>query len=786
MKTIIRNFTTTLSKFKLASALNILGLSVAFASFIAIIAQVRYEFTFDTSYPDYEQIYRVEMSTDSISYHPLMSRPMVDIINQASPQIKHSSIYGSLNQEQYATINKDGIEVGFDESVIPVDSGYADLFGMRMVEGSSDVLKEPGKVIIPLSMSKRFLGDKSAVGEIIKMKDTNENWEIGGVYHDFAVNTSQFNQIIRKIPDTDNKDDWGNQNYYNYVCIEKGANPEDIAEVMNQEISKATVPSWLGTGYTFKLNPISEIYFQPALTHDISPRGNRSTTMTLLSIAILIIVIASINFVNFSTSLTPIRIKSINTQKVLGSPISTLRLALIFEAVGICVMAYAISIFWVVLMSKSSIANIFTSPIDLLYNIDLVVITFCIALTVGFASGLYPALYSTSFAPALVLNGTFALSAEGRKLRTGLIGFQFVISIALIIAASFFQIQNRYIRDYSTGVDTEHIAVVKLSEDMASTHRVALVNSLKENAIIEDVAFSGMVLGSRDFYMTWGRNLNDGKYIQFTCFPVSHNFLDVMGLTVTEGRNFNESDDIKNTGTFIFNETARKQFEISLDTGIPGHMDTVANIAGFVKDFNFSSLRQNVGPIALYNFGAKDAWDKLTISYIKINGNPYQAVDHIKSSIAKIDPTYPVTIDFYDEMFNQTYKQEVKTSSLITFFSVLAVLISLVGVFGLVVFETQFRRKEIGVRRVFGAGIDEILLMFNKSFVIIVLVCFVIGAPCAWYGVTSWLTNFAYRTPLHWWVFVLALLAVLIITIATVTIQSWRAATENPVDSIRK
>lgn len=787
MKTILRNFLTTLRRFKLASALNILGLSVAFAAFMVIMMQVHYENTFDACYKKTGRIYRIANSFDSTTYSPISSRPFLDIVFAASPQIEASSLVAVFSSPIYINIDRgDGRVIGFRETQSSIYRGMLDIFDYEILEGTADALNEPRKVLLPQSIAKKFFPEGGAVGRIIRNGDADSiTYEVGGVYRDFPANSSIANNIKFRMPDDENLKVWGNNNYNGYVLLHEAANPEDVARMMTELVGKAEMPEWMGTKRPqVRLSPVEDLYYDTTMDVDLMPKGNKATTNVLFMIAILVVLIAAINFVNFSTSLTPIRIKSINTQKVLGSMVSTLRAALVFEAVGICLISYVISIFLVSGMNSIGMSGVFSWPIDFAGYMPAVYMTLGVAILVGFVSGIYPAVYTTSFPPALVLKGSFGMSPEGRRLRNMLIGFQFVVSIALIVAAVFMQLQNKYVRSFDSGMDTEQVAMVDLNDELSGKYKDALVNNLKSSSLISDVAFAMSRFGSGDFYMTWGRQFRDGESINFTCMPVSYNFIDVMGLEMVEGRTFQEGDCEKENGTFIFNEVTQKQYKLTLDDQVEGHTGTKTDIVGFVKDFNFMSLRQSIQPLALYEFGP-NAWQELSVAYIKIKGNPYEAVDHIKSAIGKIDPAYPVDVEFFDTMFNLVYQKETKTTALITFFSLLAVMISLVGVFGLVVFETQFRRKEIGIRKVHGATVGEILAMFNRNFVRIVLICFVVAAPLAWFGITMWLESFAYKTPIYWWVFLFALVVVMIITLCTVTIQSWKAATENPVKSIK-
>ena len=783
MKTILRNFLSTLKRFKLASTLNILGLSVAFAAFIVILMQVSYERGFDKGYP--EQVYRVETG-DSTRHWSWYSRPAAEVLAEGSPAIKAATFGEPYTSPAFITFEKSGSRVGYREPVQMVSAGDGKVFGYEIVEGTLGAFDDYNKLIIPQSIARKWFGEGSAVGGIVTIENrgSKATREIGAVYKDFPANRSTANAVKMLFDPWHNKDGWGNSNYNLYVTLLPGADPKEVGRQMTEAYKRGEKPDWTEQEKSIILQPLEDVYYDMNADRDFAPKGSKATMNLLLTIALLVIGIAAVNFVNFSTSLTPLRIKSINTQKVLGSPVGTLRAALVGEAVGISLIAFGLALVWVLLLSDTGFNELISGGISFSVYKGVIFLAGGVALAVGLVAGLYPAFYTTSFPPALVLKGSFGMSPKGRKLRTALIGFQFVVSLGLIVAAMFLQMQNNFMRNLDTGYDKDQIAVIDLSDEMSVPERAGtLAGQLKTDANIADVAFASTTIGAGDNYMHWGRKTREGEDVDFECFPVSWNFVQVMGLEVIEGRDFNEEDQTRN-GMFLFNQAAIKRFNLTLDDQVEGHNDEMAPIAGVVKDFNYASLRNNIGPMCLYQFGT-NPWHNLPVAYVKVKGNPFAAADHIKKTLAKLDPLYPVEITFYDEVFNNLYQKERKTTSLITIFSLLAVVISLVGVFGLVVFETQYRRKEIGVRKVLGATVAEILAMFNKSFIRLVLVCFVVAAPLAWYGVTRWLESFAYRTPVYWWVFALSLVIVLLITLITVTIQSWRAATANPVSSLK-
>ena len=535
-------------------------------------------------------------------------------------------------------------------------------------------------------------------------------------------------------------------------------------------------------GEQIRLVPLTDIYYMNETQDGGTFRsGNKEVTALLFGIALLIVIVAAINFTNFSTSLTPLRIKSINTQKVLGSSDTLLRRSLLIEAALISFIAWLVSLVIVWGLDWAEALPFIEADLSLVSNLPIVFLCGIVALVIGWLAGIYPAYYITSFPPALVLKGSFGLSPSGRKLRTTLICVQFVVSIVLIIGACFVQIQNSYMRNFSLGFDKDQVAIVELNETMYDKHHDTYVNRLKENPGIEDVAFAMEKVGSKDGYNTNGGNYK-GKDFQYFIIIASSNFLRVMGIPVIEGRDFSKADELSDHVSYIFNRTAMEGLDMQVgdafDSYSPGHL------IGFSDDVKFTSLRGGEDNIAFLvgNFGYS-----LPISYIRLKAGSdiHAVVGHIQETMRELDPSYPFNIEFYDKIFNHLYRKEENLRDLVTVFSLLAIIISLVGVFGLVVFETQYRRKEIGIRKVHGATVGEILLMFNKAYLRIVGICFVIAAPVAWQGVKMWLEGFAYKTPLHWWVFLIALLIVTVITLLTVSFQNWKAANENPVNSIK-
>ena len=482
----------------------------------------------------------------------------------------------------------------------------------------------------------------------------------------------------------------------------------------------------------------------------------------------------------------PLRIKGINIRKVIGASRTSLVMGMIGESLLLTFISLALSALVVIFFGKSHLADLIPFTTGFGSNPLILALTVGVAILVAIVASLYPALYSTSVPPALSLKGSFSATHKGKAIRYSLVGVQFTISMALIMCAIFINKQRSFMLNHDLGFDKENLLVVSSGYSVGS-QRTAVEERLKKNPDIKDVAWADgdMVAASR---MGWGREVK-GQQRNWQCYPVSWNFLRFMNIPVQEGRDFQESDEQCENGIFIFNEAAKKEFGLTLEDKVGGHMDTPTDIAGFCADFNYAPLRSAVAPFSFYVFG-KDPWRPLSTLFVRTApGCDFtQLRKFIGSTLAEYDSSMSADdfdIKLFDQTLQKVYDRESKLSKLITLFTIIAIIISLMGVFGLVMIETEGRRKEIGIRRVNGSTIEEILLMINSKFIYIVLGCFVVAAPLCMFIMRRYLQNFAYRISLSPWVFLLALLAVLFVTVCVVTLESLRAATSNPVDSLR-
>ena len=565
-----------------------------------------------------------------------------------------------------------------------------------------------------------------------------------------------------------------------YVTLDDPLNKEEVLDHFNKTFDFAKSQMGSAQEIALRLTPLKDVYYTHDTTFDFNPKGHRETNYVLLGIAFLILFIAGINFTNLTTSLIPLRLKTINTHRVLGCSIYKLQAISLIESIVICLISYILALFIVNDLSYTPIANWVDADIRLSQYKGLILLTALIAILTGCLAGLYPAIRSTSYAPALVLKGSFGLSPKGKKVRVALIGFQYTVSIALIIVTLFMGLQNHFMTSSEQlGFNKDQVAIVNLTPEIYAKHKPQYIQKLKDYPGIEDVAFSVYELSKEDDMIDLEYARHEDKDVFFKVFYASENFLSVMDIQVEEGRDFTREDLNKAQSDYIINPAAERDFHLH-----PGDRFNDRTVLGVSKDFRFNSCRIASSPFvfALNN----DIPNPKLVSYIRFNSktNLQEAVAHVRETLKEIDPTFPFEISFYNTILNNLYQKEQTLGKLISLFG-MAILISIVGVFGLVLFETQYRRKEIGIRKINGATTGQILLMFNKTYIRIVSVCFIISIPIAWMGTQQWLENFAYKTPLHLWVFIVAFLIILSVTIGTVTFRNWQAANENPVNSVK-
>ena len=793
MKIIFRNFTSIFRKFVAANLLNLLGLSLAFASFFVIMTQVNYDLGFNKSFTEHENLYRLsmELGAGMEDYGATLPRPLVEQLAAASPHVIDYGIkQGWTNYDQFL--------VGEQEYSLTLTYGIHDflsVFKPTVIDGDLKGLQQNGNIVLTQSEAVRIFGNTDAVGKTLNYKwEDDDFYNVCAVIEDYPENNLLHGSCFIGV--NSNEDNYHNWNYDAYIRVDDVKNLPMVLTAMRQKAIQLFKENLNMSGQQEKnalqvvLTPVADTHFSKDLNKNTldTYSVDRSSVYLLICFSLLVIVIAAVNFMNFNLAETPMRIRSINTQKVLGATTAILRGSLLAEAVIISLIAFVLAMAMVYLAHDLGLQDLVQGSILLQDHLWLIGLTLMISLVVGLLAGAYPAYYVTSFPPALVLKGSFGLSPKGRVLRTILICLQFVVSFILVIGVGIMYLQSHLIFHTDYGFDKDEVMVVPTAPDTRN-HADAIDADLRKIPGIEGASLAQNVLGCSDRYQTWGRG-EGAKHMTFTCIFVDWRFLDVMGIDIVEGRNFRETDG----DVYIFNESAKKKYPwLAVDKPIN---DEGITVVGFCEDIKYSSLRVDDSqlPIAFMvpdrkgYYWNEGQWRNVLLARVAKGVDKREAKQKVLETVLKYEHDNKPTVNdlrYVDDELEKSYQQERLFTKQILLFSLLAILISIIGVFGMTMFESEYRRKEIGVRKVFGSSTKEILMMFNRRYLYILLACFVVAAPIGYMVGVHWLEGFAVRTTISPLLFLVSFLLIALITILTVTYQSWKNATENPVNSIK-
>ena len=651
MQSTFKNLLYVLRHYKLATVTNLLGLSFAFLLFMLISIHVGHEYSFDASLLNRERIFQLENKRDDGIWEANFARPQLERFIAASPYIEAAAITNNLvySSVRFGISASEGPDArSYMEQVERITPGYTKVFGFELVAGDTDCLKRPEGTLIPESMARKLFGEENPIGKPVYLSEFagaegsiiyglsfEPAYIVGGVFRDFPENTRVKNALYIPIMEKEMMENWHTGLYYCYLLMSTPESASVTTETYMAD-SRAFLKSF--TIEDMRLRPLSDLYFGQPVRADAAPIGNKLRTNMLFFIAILIIGIALVNYINLSIALAPIRTKSITIQKVLGSSDATLRKYLVLESLGISVVAFFLALLFLLFLNNVQwVTNMVGHPLDLYANWKIPAYTFFLVAGGGILAGLYPAFYITSFPPVMALNKSFTLSDRAKNTRKLLIGFQFVISITLIVGALFVSLQNRYIGNVDLGFNKENVLEVRLS---------------------------------------MGGGLEKGR---------------TAAREIVSGLSPEKPDDLSDlVGTSI------------TDNDIP------VRIVGIFEDVHYESLYKELRPMGLWT-SAKNHYRRSVperYAYVKIaGGNPRTAIEHIRKVTDELIPGYPADIHFFDTALEELYSKSGRQGALITALCLMAVFLSLVGVFGLVIFELQGREKEIAVRKVHGSTV---------------------------------------------------------------------------------
>lgn len=771
----LRNLISTLRKYPFPAAMNLAGLVIALTAFIIIASHVEFELEYDRSYPTSGRIFRVDCPGNEETFRSILPNAFArDVINSSAHIEAGTMLMGFMGEQAFRAEDEKGQLHGYELMCDMVQPDFVKVFGLEMVGGNPGTLNVPGTAIIPRSLSERiFAGD--AVGKVLY---TDKSWffpegqlEVGAVYEDFPANSNLRNSIYFAIDERIIPYSYGGASFICYLLLDDPDSAPSVEQEFNSSFDFSK--SWMSP---IKLVPMEDIYFlSQSGDGRIFRSGSRTTTFLLMSIGILVLLSGVINFANFFTSLAPVRIRSINTRKVMGAPASGLRAMLTMETTviaAVCLIAAFLLAAW---LSRVLTAAGITAGTFSLHSTEVMIITAAAALVSGFLAGIYPGWYATSFPPALVLKGNFGLSKGGRAFRRLMSGIQYVVAFVTLIFMSFVMLQNSRIRNSDTGFDKDLVAVAEVPAEIGRKAEM-LRSQAGRFPSVSGIATASEKVGAQDFYSTQGIQL-DGEEVSLFVIGIDEHFMDVMGMEILEGRNFSQYDS---TGVTIVSKYLMDRYGIRPGDVIP----EIGEVIGICSDVRFNSVREANKPVA---FVPNDIYSSGGTMYFRLSGEEdrKEAAASIRALLTEADPYWPGQVEFYDSLQAGLYRNELRTARLVVIFSIIAAILAICGVVGLVIFDTEYRRKETAVRRIFGAGVGDILKNVNSGYALTVLACFAVSCPAAFILVSRWLQNFVDREPVHVWVFILVLAAVLALTAAVVTGIFYRRATSNPSENLK-
>jgi len=782
----------TLTRYKSVSLLNIFGLSAGMTAAVLIFLWVQNEVSYDNYHPDAARIYRItthiasanwtwESTPFPLAWHIRSEIPDVESVTR----IEETSPIFRVNDELFT-----------EKKGAYVDSNWFNIFHYDFLEGNArDFLSRPFNLALTRSKAKKYFGEMNPIGQIIHIDSLD--FRVAAVLRDIPANSSFGYDVLIPLdayvsnPDNrKNELEWGNFNVLTFIKLRPTAKPEKVAAaitgIMNNNRPKQ--------GDRMSLTPLTSIHFESDLTFkgDMQ-QGNRTTVNIFIILGIFLLTIACINYVNLTTARASLRAKEVGIRKIVGAGRKTLFIQFVTESMAISTIALLITILLVSLVlpafSRLTDRNFvapFASPgIWKILGLTL--------LTATVLNGVYPALLLSSFRPLNVLKGATILRFKDVYLRKGLVVLQFTFSIVLIIGTIVIQRQLSFIQHADPGYNRSQLFYFDLPwqafHNKTQEQSGSMIRDIKHelssqtsvdavtNASSSIVNIGSSNSGSADW---------DGRDTTFnpTIHPLStdQDFFKVLQLKMQQGRWF-DPHMITDRHNFILNETAINEFNIRkpvLGQRFIFHRDT-GRIIGVVKDFHFASLHEKIGPVVIFNH---EGWR--SGFYIKTRpGNTTRALAAARATWLRYAPDKPFDYTFLDDEFDSLYKADRKVSTLILLFSAIAIIISCLGLFGLAAFTAQQKIKEIGIRKVLGATIANIVALLSRDFLRLVLLSVFIAIPIAWWAMYHWLQDFAYHIPLGAWIFVGAGVLATGIALLTIGSQSLRAATANPVKNLR-
>ena len=790
---------------KAFSFINISGLAIGLATCLLILLYVKDELSYDRYNEKADRIYRIDGDLKFAGNHFVIAvapEPMGATMKRDYPEVEqtvHFRSYGGV-------LVRKGQQNIHEDKVVYTDSTLFSVFTLPMIQGDpAHALAEPKSVVITEKTAMKYFNSTDVVGKYLVVNDTT-NLKVTGVIKN-VPSQSHFNfdffisgnKSIAKWE----LGDWLSNNFNTYILLKKGADARRLEARMPQMVDKYMVPvaqaimhvdidqfTKSGNYIKYSLTPVTAIHLHSNKTAEMDANGNIQYVYIFSTIAVFILLIACINFMNLSTARSAGRAKEVGVRKVLGSTRQSLIRQFLMESMLVCFIALVMSVLIAItllplfnqLASKELSPVLFISPWVLASLLGLTVV-------VGFLAGSYPALFLSAFRPAQVLKGKIAAGFKSGWLRSSLVVFQFTISVILMVGTIVIYRQLNYIRNKDIGYNRNQVLIIQNTNALGSQAAAFREEVLKMNGA-QSATMTGFLPTApwrTDYPLFPVPTTDASKAASMQIWNVDENYIPTLGMRMVQGRNFSRDFLTDSTG-IIINESAARLLGFrqavnkdlySLDN-FPAKDLTHLHIIGVVKDFNFNSLHEEVSPLAM-RWRKENGSIAVRIATKNIPG----LIEQIENKWRAMAPSQPFNYTFMDQDFNKTYRSEQQTGGLFITFATLAIFIACLGLLGLAMFTAEQRTREIGIRKVLGASVGGILGLLTKDFLKLVVLSILVASPLAWWMMSKWLQDFAYRTSISWTVFAMATGAALVTAVATISVQALKSAMANPVKSLR-
>ena len=779
-----------LIKNKGISFINITGLAIALTCSILIVLHIQTELSYDKQHSNYERIFRVLTIDKALG----VSSNLVGITLPALGPAMKAEFPEVVESVRLSRSGKNLVEYNnntlYTNDLVYAESTLFSVFDFKLISGErNEILTRPNTAVISETMAKKIFGDESPIGKTCKV-DNDTDIEVAGIMEDVPF-TSHLGMdvVISLLPTAGDSNyanylnSWGSISMTTYILLNK-AESENLVEPKLEELIRK---NGVGKNFNVTLQPLEDVHLKSS---DIlfdganQAKSDIGFIYSLFAVAVSIIIIASFNFMNLSTARATTRAKEVGLRKVVGAVKSQLILQYLGESVILCF----ISLIFALALTEifAPVVSLDVSPLKyFLNNPRLFFLLISGTLILGLLSGIYPAFVLSKFQPSKVLKGAVKNSKSGLWLRRILVVVQFTASIGMIIGTYIVYQQMEFIRNKNAGFNREQVLLIDLNDQVLQKNSESLKNEIQKISSVSGISFSSTMPGrgiGRTGVQPEGYSDDDDIWI-LSIMSADENFITNMGMQMTEGRNFSLDFPTDKQQAVIINEAAVRSlgWEDPIGKKFNANGQNPLTVIGVVKDFHFASMRHKIEPMMIVCQPQFNNTAAIRISA----GSIQKTVSSIEEAWKKLNPGHPFEYSFLDDEFNELYKSEQGFAQLIVGFTWLAIFIACLGLFGLASYMTEQRTKEIGIRKVLGASVGNILLLTTKQFIILVMLANIIAWPLAYYFMNNWLLDFQYRINIGYETFIAAAVLTVFIAFITVSLQAFKAAVTNPVKSLR-